>query len=95
MMKYIRIQYTVSKSAIIPVGQGLFAELTSATEVKIYSSADATYHFSLTTTGATFAMITAIQSACVLAASTSWVDAVQDVVLPEGEDVTDITIAAF
>ena len=40
-------------------------------------------------------MITAIQSACVLAASTSWVDAVQDVVLPEGEDVTDITIAEF
>ncbi len=95
MMKYIRIQYTASKSAIIPVGQGLFAELTSATVVKIYSSADSTYYFSLTTTGATFAMITAIQSACVLAASTSWVDAVQDVVLPEGEDVTDITIAAF
>ena len=94
-MKYIRIQYTASKSAIIPVGQGLFAELTSATVVKIYSSADSTYYFSLTTTGATFAMITAIQSACVLAASTSWVDAVQDVVLPEGEDVTDITIAAF
>ena len=77
------------------MGQGLFAELTAATEVKIYSSADTTYYFSLTTTGATFAMITAIQSACVLAASTSWVDAVQDVVLPEGEDVTDITIAAF
>jgi|TARA_R110001606_G_scaffold352096_4_gene502480 hypothetical protein len=95
MMKYIRIQYTASKSAIIPVGQGLFAELTSATVVKIYSSADSTYYFSLTTTGATFAMITAIQSACVLAASTSWVDAVQDVVLPEGEDVTDITIAEF
>ena len=95
MMKYIRIQYTASKSAIIPVGQGLFAELTAATEVKIYSSADSTYYFSLTTTGATFAMITAIQSACVLAASTSWVDAVQDVVLPEGEDVTDITIAEF
>jgi hypothetical protein len=95
MMKYIRIQYSASKSAIIPVGQGLFAELTAATEVKIYSSADTTYYFSLTTTGATFAMITAIQSACVLAASTSWVDAVQDVVLPEGEDVTDITIAAF
>ncbi len=94
-MKYIRIQYTASKSAIIPVGQGLFAELTSATVVKIYSSADSTYYFSLTTTGATFAMITAIQSACVLAASTSWVDAVQDVVLPEGEDVTDITIAEF
>ena len=94
-MKYIRIQYSASKSAIIPVGQGLFAELTSATVVKIYSSADSTYYFSLTTTGATFAMITAIQSACVLAASTSWVDAVQDVVLPEGEDVTDITIAAF
>ena len=94
-MKYIRIQYSASKSAIIPVGQGLFAELTAATEVKIYSSADTTYYFSLTTTGATFAMITAIQSACVLAASTSWVDAVQDVVLPEVEDVTDITIAAF
>ena len=95
MIKYIRIQNTDGGATLIPVGQGLFAELTSATEVKIYSSADTLYHFSLTTTGATFAMITAIQSACVLAASTSWVDAVQDVVLPEGEDVTDIAVTAF
>ena len=95
MIKYIRIQNTDQGATLIPVGQGLFAELTSATEVKIYSSADATYHFSLTTTGATFAMITAIQSACVLAASTSWVDAVQDVIIPDGEVVTDINVTLF
>tara|TARA_R110000803_G_scaffold206782_1_gene274253 strand:- start:72 stop:359 length:288 start_codon:yes stop_codon:yes gene_type:complete len=95
MIKYIRIQYTASKSALIPIGQGLFVEITSATEVKVYSSADTLYHFSLTTTGATFAMATAIQTACVQAAQTSWTRPVWDVVIPDGETVDDIAVTAF
>lgn len=95
MIKYIRIQYTASKSALIPVGQGLFVELASSTEVKVYSSADSTYHFSLTTSAATFAMVSAIQDACVQAAQTSWTRPIWDVVIPDGEAVTDIAVTAF
>jgi len=95
MIKYIRIKYTASKSALIPVGQGLFVELATASKVKIYSSADSSYYFSIDTTGATFAMVSAIQAACVQAAQTSWTRPIWDVVIPDGEDVTDIAVTTF
>ena len=95
MIKYIRIKYTASKSALIPVGQGLFVELATASKVKIYSSADSSYYFSIDTTGATFAMVSAIQAACVQAAQTSWTRPIWDVVIPDGEDVTDIAVTPF
>ena len=95
MIKYIRIKYTASKSALIPVGQGLFVELATASKVKIYSSADSTYYFSIDTTGATFAMVSAIQAACVQAAQTSWTRPVWDVAVPMGEEVDDVIVTAF
>ena len=95
MIKYIRIKISASKSALIPVGQGLFVELATASKVKIYSSADSSYYFSIDTTGATFAMVSAIQAACVQAAQTSWTRPIWDVVIPDGEDVTDIAVTTF
>jgi|TARA_R110002074_G_scaffold58715_1_gene143569 hypothetical protein len=95
MIKYIRIKYTASKSALIPVGQGLFVELATASKVKIYSSADSSYYFFIETTGATFAMVSAIQAACVQAAQTSWTRPIWDVVIPDGEGITDITVTTF
>ena len=95
MIKYIRIKISASKSALIPVGQGLFVELATASKVKIYSSADSTYYFSIDTTGATFAMVSAIQAACVQAAQTSWTRPIWDVVIPDGEAVTDIAVTTF
>ena len=93
MIKYIRIKYTASKSAL---GQGLFAELATASEVKIYSSDDATYHYSVTNSANfTFAMVSAIQAACVQAAQTSWTRPIWDVVIPDGEGITDITVTTF
>lgn len=96
MIKYIRIQTGASKQALIPVGQGLFVELASAGEVKIYSSDDATYHYSVTNTDDfTFAMVSAIQAACVQAAQTSWTRPVWDVAVPMGEEVDDVIVTAF
>jgi prefoldin subunit 5 len=95
MIKYIRIKYTASKSALIPVGQGLFVELATASKVKIYSSADSSYYFFIETTGATFAMVSAIQAACVQAAQTSWTRPIWDVVIPDGEAVDDIAVTTF
>ena len=95
MIKYIRIQNTDGGATLIPVGQGLFAELTATTEVKIYSSADSSYYFSLTTSAATFAMVSAIQAACVQAAQTSWTRPVWDVAVPVGEEADDVVVTAF
>ena len=96
MIKYIRIQTGASKQSLIPVGQGLFAELATASEVKIYSSDDATYHYSVTNTDDfTFAMVSAIQAACVQAAQTSWTRPVWDVAVPMGEEADDVTVTAF
>ena len=96
MIKYIRIQTGASKQSLIPVGQGLFAELATASEVKIYSSDDAAYHYSVTNSANfTFAMVSAIQAACVQAAQTSWTRPIWDVVIPDGEAVTDIAVTTF
>lgn len=96
MIKYIRIKIGASKQALIPVGQGLFAELATTSEVKIYSSDDATYHYSVTNTDDfTFAMVSAIQAACVQAAQTSWTRPVWDVAVPMGEEVDDVAVAVF
>tara|TARA_R110002110_G_scaffold340300_2_gene550446 strand:+ start:733 stop:1026 length:294 start_codon:yes stop_codon:yes gene_type:complete len=96
MIKYIRIQTGASKQSLIPVGQGLFAELATASEVKIYSSDDAAYHYSVTNSANfTFAMVSAIQAACVQAAQTSWTRPVWDVAVPVGEEVDDVAVTAF
>ena len=96
MIKYIRIKIGASKQALIPVGQGLFAELATTSEVKIYSSDDATYHYSVTNTANfTFAMVSAIQAACVQAAQTSWTRPIWDVVIPDGEVVDDLSVTPF
>ena len=94
MNKYLR--FTVgSATEIVPIGSGAYAELTAATEVKIFNCDSVGHHYSLTTTGADFTMITAIQKACIQGAQTSWRDAVVDVNIPLGQTVTAIVVTAF
>ena len=94
MAKYLEIT-TVSGKELVPIGEGLFAERTSATEMRIYSVGAFGHHFGLVTVGSTFAMVTAINDALQKAAETSWHNSVVPVVLPDGETVTSIAVTVF
>tara|TARA_R110000851_G_scaffold65003_8_gene147792 strand:+ start:457 stop:744 length:288 start_codon:yes stop_codon:yes gene_type:complete len=95
MNKYLRFKTGATTTAMVPIGAGAYAELTGTTEVKIFSCDSVGHHYSLATDSATFAMVTAIQAACLQGAQTSWVKAVVDVDLPVGETVTGITVTVF
>ncbi len=94
MAKYIEIT-TGAKKALIPTGEGLFVERTSATAMRIYSVGAFGHHFELVTVASTTAMVTAINDALVKAAETSWTNAVVPVVLPSGETVTSVLVTVF
>lgn len=95
MAKYLQIT-TGDGVELIPVGEGLYAERTSATAMRIYSnSMGSLHHYALVTAGSTFAMVTAINEALQIAAETGWTSSVRPVVLPDGETVTSITVSVF
>jgi len=96
MEKYIRFKTGDTTTQQIPVGRGLFAEEgATALEVKVYCTETMVYHYSLTTTGADFDMVAAIQDAVVEAAQTSWLNPVVDVAIPSGQTVTAIAVTGF
>tara|TARA_B100001113_G_scaffold353472_1_gene357935 strand:- start:1061 stop:1348 length:288 start_codon:yes stop_codon:yes gene_type:complete len=94
MAKYIQIT-TGAGNEMIPIGEGLFVERTSATAMRIYSTASFSHHYALVTVGSTFAMVTAINAAIETACQTSWTNAVVPVALPNGETVTSIAVTVF
>jgi len=94
MAKYIEITTGAGKE-LIPAGEGLFVERTSATAMRIYSVGAFGHHFELVTVASTFAMVTAINDALVKAAETSWTNAVVPVALPSGETVTSVAVTVF
>ena len=94
MAKYLKIT-TGTGDELVPIGDGLFVERTSATAMRIYSVNAWGHHFGLVTVGTTFAMVTAMNEALEAAAQTSWQNAVVPVVLPAGETVTSIAVTVF
>jgi len=95
MNKYLRFTLSGGGTTLVPIGSGAYAELTATTEVKIFSCDSVGHHYSLTTTGADFDMVTAIQNACLQGAQTSWVKAVVDVAIPVGQTVSGSAVTAF
>ena len=94
MAKYLQIT-TGAGDELVPIGDGLFVERTSATAMRIYSVGAFGHHFELVTVGSTFAMVTAINAALQKAAETSWTNVVEPVVLPGGQTVTSIAVTVF
>ena len=94
MAKYLQIT-TGAGDELVPIGDGLYVERTSATAMRIYSVNETLHHFGLVTVGSTFAMVTAMNEALEAAAQTSWQNAVVPVVLPAGETVTSIAVTVF
>tara|TARA_R110002020_G_scaffold364625_1_gene576923 strand:- start:953 stop:1243 length:291 start_codon:yes stop_codon:yes gene_type:complete len=95
MNKYLKFKLSGGGTTLVPIGSGAYAELATTTEVKIFSCDSVGHHYSLTTTGATFDMITAIQEACIQGAQTSWVHAVVEVNIPLGQTVASAAVTAF
>lgn len=94
MAKYLQIT-TGDGVELVPIGDGLYVERTTATAMRIYGVNETLHHFALVTVGSTFAMVTAMNDALTDAAQTSWQNAVVPVVLPAGETVTSITVSVF
>jgi hypothetical protein len=94
MAKYLQIT-TGAGTELVPVGDGLFVERTSAVAMRLYSVSTTTHHWKLVTVDSTVAMVTAMNDALTDAAQTSWQNAVVPVVLPAGETVTSIAVTVF
>ncbi len=91
MNKYLSI-VTGDGTELIPIGQGLYVEQTSATELALVSSNGVQYN--LVTVAGTFALVDAINVALTEASQTNWRDTVHPVALPTGQTVTSITAGA-
>lgn len=91
MNKYLSI-VTGDGTELIPIGQGLYVEQTSATVLALVSSNGVQYN--LVTAAGTFALVDAINVALTEASQTNWRDTVHPVALPTGETVTSITAGA-
>ena len=94
MAKYIQIT-TGAGDEIVPIGEGLFVERTSATAMRLYSTSAFSHHYALVTVGSTFALVTAINAAIEKACQTSWTNVVVPVELPTGQTVTSIAVTVF
>jgi len=90
MNKYLSIA-TTAGTELIPIGEGLFAVLGGATVVDLVSPSGVEYN--LTTVGATFLLIDAINAALTEASQTNWRDTVHPVALPTGQTVTSIAVS--
>jgi len=91
MNKYLSI-VTGDGTELIPIGQGLYVEQTSAIALALVSSNGVQYN--LVTVAGTFALVDAINVALTEASQTNWRDTVHPVALPTGQTVTSITAGA-
>jgi len=91
MNKYLSI-VTGDGTELIPIGQGLYVEQSSATALALVSSNGVQYN--LETVAGTFALVDAINVALTEASQTNWRDTVHPVALPTGQTVTSITAGA-
>ena len=94
MSKYLQIT-TGAGVELIPIGDGLFVEQTTATAMRIYSVGAFGHHFGLVTASGTIALVNAMNAALTNAAQTSWTNAIVPVMLPTGETVTSIAVTVF
>jgi hypothetical protein len=95
MAKYLSISTSNDGVLQAPVGVGMMAELTGATEVRLYLGSTVTHHIKLTCTGANQAFIDNINAALKSAAETSWTNAIEAVTVPAGVVVTDYAMTVF
>jgi hypothetical protein len=95
MAKYLSISTSNDGVLQAPVGVGMMAELTGATEVRLYLGSTVTHHIKLTCTGANQAFIDNINAALKSAAETSWTNAIEAVTVPAGVVVTDYEMTVF
>ena len=91
MNKYLSIA-TTAGTELIPIGNGLFVEQTSAIALALVSSSGVQYD--LLTAAGTFALVNAINAALTEASQTNWRDTIHPVALPAGETVVSITASA-
>jgi hypothetical protein len=91
MQKYLSI-VTGDGTELIPIGDGLYVNQTSATVLALVSSNGVQYD--LTTVAGTFALVNAINAALTEASQTNWRDTIHPVALPSGETVASITASA-
>ena len=91
MNKYLSF-VTGDGTQLIPIGQGLYVEQTTATELALVSSNGVQYD--LVTAAGTFALVNAINAALTEASQTNWRDTIHPVALPTGQTVTSITASA-
>jgi ABC-type proline/glycine betaine transport system permease subunit len=94
MNKYLSF-VTDDGTQLIPIGQGLYVEQTSATALRLYSTESFTHHYQLTTVAGTFALVNAVNAALTEASQTNWRDTVHPVALPTGQTVTSIAVTVF
>lgn len=90
MNKYLSIA-TTAGTELIPIGEGLFAVFTDATTVDLVAPSGVEYN--LTTVGATFLLVDAINAALTEASQTNWRDTVHPVALPTGQTVDTIAVS--
>jgi len=88
MNKYLSF-VTGDGTELIPIGQGLYADQTSAIALALISSNGSQYD--LETVGGTFELVNAINAALTEASQTNWRDTIHPVALPTGQTVTSIT----
>lgn len=91
MNKYLSF-VTGDGTELIPIGQGLYADQTSATALTLTTTNGS--QFDLDTVGGTFALVNAINAALTEASQTNWRDTIHPVALPTGQTVTSITASA-
>lgn len=88
MNKYLSI-VTGDGTELVPIGTGLYVDLVDASSVTL--AGQGSTQFELTTSGATAAMVNAINDALLEASKTNWRNTTAIVALPEGETVTSIS----
>jgi hypothetical protein len=88
MNKYLSIE-TGDGTELIPVGQGLYPNLTGGLEITL-TSVDSTVNFVITLTGTILSVRDSINDALVQAAQTNWRVPVSVVQIPGGSAITSI-----
>jgi|TARA_R100000935_G_scaffold2256_4_gene6407 hypothetical protein len=92
MNKYLSFAVTDFEPVQIAINGGLTVGAVTATNIALHS-ADSAVVYTLVGTGFTVAMADSINYALVAAAQTNWMKAVSKVSIPNGQLVTDVTIA--
>ncbi len=89
MNKYLSIT-TGDGTELIPIGQGLYPNLTGALEITL-TSVDSTVNFVLVITGTILSVRDSINKTLIEASQTNWRDTIHPVAIPSGSAFTSIT----